>query len=98
MNRFLIVIIAAFLFGCASTGARYDQAAVKKITPSVTSEADLVKMFGEPYRREPLADGRQRVTWQYTKGAMMVGVTEQHVLLVTLGSNRTVETFEERNR
>jgi hypothetical protein len=98
MNRFLIMVIAVLFTGCASTGARYDQAAVKQIMPGVTYEADLIRMFGEPYRREPLADGRQRITWQYTKGAVMAGVTEQHVLLVTLGANRKVETFEERNR
>jgi hypothetical protein len=64
----------------------------------VTSEADLQRLFGHPFRTEQLDGGRRRVTWQYTRAAVMVGVTEQHALIVVLRPDGKVNSFEERNQ
>jgi hypothetical protein len=54
-------------------------------------------MFGKPWSREDIDAGRKRITWQYSKGMVMAGLTEQHVLVVTVRGDGKVESYEERN-
>ena len=99
MRRFFLVLIAAIaVSGCASSGSRYDQSAIVKIKPSVTTETQLESWFGRPFQRERLDSGREKITWQYTKVSVGVGITEQHELLVTMRADGKVESFEERNK
>jgi hypothetical protein len=84
--------------GCVSGGAHYDQSAIAKIKPGVTTEAELERWFGIPYRHESLEGARERIVWQYTRVGMGVGIVEQHELLVTMRADQRVESFEERNK
>jgi outer membrane protein assembly factor BamE (lipoprotein component of BamABCDE complex) len=99
MKTISLAAVAALLFaGCVSSGARYDQSAIGKIKPGLTTEAQLESWFGLPFRHERLDGGRERIVWQYTKVGVGVGITEQHELLVTMNADGKVESFEERNK
>ncbi|HEY1768718.1 MAG TPA: hypothetical protein VGG02_00505 [Chthoniobacterales bacterium] len=95
---FVVAALALCLAGCVSGGARYDQIAIQKIRPGVTTEKDLETWFGQPYRHEYLGNGRERITWQYTRVGIGVGIVEQHELFVTMRADQRVESFEERNK
>jgi hypothetical protein len=95
---FLPLAAAIALASCVSTGARYDQSAVAKIKPGVTTEVQLESWFGLPFRHERLDGGRERIIWQYTKVGVGVGITEQHELLVTMRADGKVESYEQRNK
>lgn len=98
MNKLIVIVIAAVLSACLSVGARYDQASIRKIKPGATTEGQLTQWFGKPYRHESLPGNREKLTWQYTKAGVAVGIVEQHELFVTMSADRKVESFEERNR
>lgn len=94
----LLIAIALCVSGCVSGGARYDQSAIAKIKPGVTTESELETWFGVPYRHESLDGARERIIWQYTRVGVAIGIVEQHELFVTMRADGKVESFEERNK
>jgi hypothetical protein len=96
--KILPLLIAVLLAGCVSGGARYDQSAIHRITPDVTTEQQLEAWFGKPYRHDSLGNGREKIIWQYTRVGVAVGIVEQHELFVTIGADGKVESFEQRNK
>ena len=98
MKTILSLLAAMVLSGCVSGGARYDQSAIGRIKPGVTTEQELVAWFGKPYRHDSLGNGRVKIVWQYTRVGVAVGIVEQHELFVTMRPDGRVESFEERNK
>ncbi len=92
-NCILSLVAAVLLAGCASTGAKFDLGRVNDIKPGITEAADLMAWFGKPWSKRPQNDGTIRYLWQYTKGAIAVGVTEQQALTVFVRADGKVRDF-----
>jgi outer membrane protein assembly factor BamE (lipoprotein component of BamABCDE complex) len=54
------------LYGCASVGTPIATQNVPKIRKGVTTEAELVQMFGSPTDKSLLANDKTVETWIYT--------------------------------
>ncbi len=89
--------------GCASAGRNFDDSQVSKIQKGVTTEQDLITMFGQPEQRSMNSEGQTVLTWMYTHGhvngksfipfagAFMGGTnSESKSLTVTLKDDKVV--------
>ena len=54
--------------GCASTGNNFDESKVSQIKKGVTTEAELVQMFGQPQNRAVNSEGQTTLMWHYSEG------------------------------
>jgi hypothetical protein len=74
-NRPLVILLATAMLlvpftvgGCASAGRDFDDTQVSSIQKGVTTEQDLITMFGQPENRSMNSDGQTVLTWMYTHG------------------------------
>ncbi len=62
---YLMVLLAAFVFvGCGSVGRNFDSANVKNVHNKVTTQAQIVEWFGEPFKKGR-ENGNTMWTYQY---------------------------------
>lgn len=65
-NAILIGCIGlTVLAGCASSGQNFDDELVREIKLGVTTETDMIDMFGEPTGRSFDSSGSSNLTWAY---------------------------------
>jgi outer membrane protein assembly factor BamE (lipoprotein component of BamABCDE complex) len=106
MKAVAALLIMALLASCASVGTPIAQENVKKIRPGVTTEADLVRMFGQPSTKTLDSNGKTILGWIYSEaqtkgttfipiaGAFVGGVnTRTQMLSVLIGRNGRVERY-----
>ena len=98
--------LAIIVAGCASTGQNFDESKISQIKKGVTTEAELVQMFGAPTSRAMNSEGNTTLNWMYAevreKGTSFipyagtwVGGTQskEKSLTVTLGADGKVASF-----
>ena len=61
------VMAGPFMVGCASSGNNYDDSKVSTIQNGVTTEPQLVAMFGDPSNRVVNSDGTTQLSWNYNQ-------------------------------
>ena len=61
-----IAIFSIFLAGCGSIGENFDSTKVQNIKNNVTTQAQIVEWFGEPFKKGQ-ENGRTMWTYQYDK-------------------------------
>jgi hypothetical protein len=69
MKIILIVLTGAILilfYGCVSVGTPIAKGSVSQIRKGVTTESELVQMFGKPISRATGSDGKLIMGWNYT--------------------------------
>ena len=79
------------LNACVSVGRRFDTAAVSKITAGQTTQSDIQKMFGDPFRT---GVDTGDITWTYVNyrfGAF--GQQQATDLLVKFNADGTVKSY-----
>ena len=67
LARVLLPAFAIFLAGCMSVGTNIDTSKISQIRKGVTTEADLVRLFGEPNQRSVNSEGMQTLQWIYVQ-------------------------------
>jgi hypothetical protein len=96
---FLLSIL--FVWGCASSGENFDETKLSQVKKGVTTEADLVQLFGAPQNRSINSDGVLTLTWMYAEaqvkgesfipyaGAFMGGTkSDMKTLTIQLADNK----------
>ena len=102
----LMAICITAMVGCMSVGTNIDTAKISRIHKGVTTEADLLNLFGEPNQRSVNGNGFKTMEWTYVQsnvtaqsfipvvGDMFGGAKSANKSLrVTLGSNGRVQDF-----
>lgn len=78
MNRWGKVIGTLFVIGTIGTqpgcysmtsGSRVERADVERIVRGKTTRAEVLKMFGPPTRATIAPDGREALSWEYSKAS-----------------------------
>jgi hypothetical protein len=69
MNLKLVAIfaVAIAVTGCASVGNNFDENRAANIEKGVTTESDLIRMFGEPNNRTVNGNGTKVLDWTYVQ-------------------------------
>jgi hypothetical protein len=63
----LLCGLTLFAVSCASVGNNFDDTKISDIKKGQTTEADLVKMFGDPENRMVNSDSALTLTWIYSE-------------------------------
>ena len=97
----ILCCLALFAVSCASAGNNFDDSKISQIKKGETTEADLVKMFGEPQNRSVNSESGLTLTWIYSEakvkgesfipyaGAFMGGTrAKSKTLSVVLADNK----------
>jgi outer membrane protein assembly factor BamE (lipoprotein component of BamABCDE complex) len=97
----ILCFLALFAISCASVGNNFDDSKISQIKKGETTEADLVKMFGEPQNRSISSESGLTLTWIYSEakvkgesfipyaGAFMGGTrAKSKTLSVVLADNK----------
>ncbi len=75
---FCFLTSVALLCGCASVGNNFDANKVSTIKKGETTEADLIKTFGQPSQRGINSEGTITLSWIYSeataKGATFIPI------------------------
>jgi outer membrane protein assembly factor BamE (lipoprotein component of BamABCDE complex) len=110
VNAVGAIVAAVCLASCASVGTPIAQQNISQIKPRVTTEVDLVRMFGPPSTKTLDTNGKTLLGWLYSaaqaKPATFVpvvgafaGGTDVQVqqLSVLMNKNGTVERYTMNN-
>lgn len=88
-----VIAMTVYTVGCSSAGREFDTARIKDLQKGVTTKSDVLKMFGEPLRKEFAPKGE---VWGYSytssneTGAGVIG----HVTIGLDQSKTTCNTME----
>lgn len=68
-QRLLTLFAAALITSCVSvsSGKHLDPDLIATVKPGVTTESQLIQMFGEPTSRSLNAEGQKALGWIYTR-------------------------------
>jgi hypothetical protein len=101
----LLCGLTLFAASCASVGNNFDDTKISDIKKGQTTEADLVKMFGDPENRTVNSDSGLTLTWIYSEakvkgesfipyaGAFMGGTKAKNKTLSATLTNDLVASF-----
>ncbi|HWD91718.1 MAG TPA: hypothetical protein VG938_05135 [Verrucomicrobiae bacterium] len=101
----LLCGLALFVASCASVGNNFDDSKISDIKRGQTTEADLVRMFGDPQNRIVNSDTGLTLTWIYSEatvkgesfipyaGAFMGGTRSKSKTLSATLTNDVVASF-----
>lgn len=102
----LSLLAVAFLaISCASVGNNFDESKISEIKKGQTTEADLLKMFGQPENRTMNSDSGLTLTWMYAEsavkgesfipyaGTFLGGARSKNKSLSAVLTNSVVESF-----
>lgn len=89
--RMSLLFVAAIVTGCASSGAKIDQAKVQAIQPGVTTYNDMVRDFGSPLSQAFNQDGLLTAQWFYFYTAAFGMNQKQQHLTVLFNKDKTVK-------
>ena len=91
MKRLIPMCFAAILCGCMTLGKPFEVAPVPSIELGKTTDKDLNRMFGEPYRTG-IEDGSNTATWLHYKLSVF-GDQRTRDLYVKFNSDGTVKSY-----
>ncbi|MFH2202322.1 MAG: hypothetical protein ABIJ96_04365 [Elusimicrobiota bacterium] len=86
----LLVLQLGFA-GCVTLGRPFDAVRVAGIKVGTTTERDLIRSFGEPYRRG-LDDGDDTATWIHYK-LRLFGDRNTRDLYIRLNAEGTIKSY-----
>src|SRR5262245_23488681 len=66
MNKLIMILATVSLIGCASVGTPIATQNIPKIRKGVTTEAELVQMFGPPTDKSLSTNGKTVDTWMHS--------------------------------
>jgi hypothetical protein len=101
----ILCLLALFAVSCASVGNNFDDSKISEIKKGETTEADLVKMFGEPQNRSISSENGLTLTWIYSEakvkgesfipyaGAFMGGTRSKMKTLSVMLADNKVSSF-----
>ena len=101
----LSLVLTLLVAGCASVGNNFDESKIAEIKKGVTTEGDLVKMFGDPQNRTINSDSGLILTWMYSEakvkgqsfipyaGAFMGGTKAKNKTLSATLTNDVVASY-----
>ena len=101
----ILCCLALFAASCASVGNNFDDTKISQIKKGETTEADLVKMFGEPQNRSVSSENGLTLTWIYSEakvkgesfipyaGAFMGGTRAKSKTLSVILADNKVTSF-----
>jgi outer membrane protein assembly factor BamE (lipoprotein component of BamABCDE complex) len=82
----VMLMLAAFLAGCASSGRQFNTTKVNDIKKGVHDKTDILAWFGEPFSKVALTGSSmkciERWTYVYAHAVGFGTVTESHSLVV----------------
>jgi hypothetical protein len=106
MKQIVAALLAIAITGCASVGRPIAKDKISLIRLGVTTEVDLIRMFGGPSSKAVDSNGKILMTWVYSEastkpetfiplaGPFVGGMnTRVQQLSVVIGRNHTVEHF-----
>ena len=86
----LTVLVFPFLMSCASVGKKFDSKKVKNIKNSVTTQLEILKWFGVPFK-EGTENGYTMWTYQIDKWNM--GEVESKGLVILFDDKNKVKAY-----
>jgi len=101
----ILSCLVLFAGGCASAGNNFDDSKISQIKKGETTEADLVKLFGEPQNRSINSESGLTLTWIYSEakvkgesfipyaGAFMGGTRSKTKTLSVILADNKVSSF-----
>ncbi|HEX3857585.1 MAG TPA: hypothetical protein VHY30_09850 [Verrucomicrobiae bacterium] len=91
-----ILFCAALLTGCSSVGTNFNSANVPKIQKGITTETDLVTMFGQPNQRGVNSENGTTLTWIYSEATVKGATFIPYVGIFAGGVNTKNKTLTVR--
>lgn len=86
-------VVAVAATGCASSGAKIDQANVAKIVIGKTTKTEMIQMFGPPLSQGFGTEGKLTMIWFYVHvGPFGTGMQQQN-LSVLFDTQERVERY-----
>ena len=103
MRLLSIIIVSAIIvagnIGCATSGHEIKSDQVSQIVKGKTTEADLVRMFGQPQSVSTDSQGSRHLMWMHTTAnaipfaAMFTPMVASENLMATVGPDGVVQDF-----
>src|SRR6266567_2168249 len=106
LKGLLVVALCMSFTCCASVGNNFDETRVSRIEKGVTTESDLIRMFGPPNNRTVNGNGTRVLEWTYVAsqvkaesfipyaGSFMGGTDSAHKnMRVTLNASGRVTDY-----
>ena len=98
-QRLLTVCAILLVASCVSvsSGKHLDPDLIATIKPGVTTESQMLQMFGEPTTRSLNAEGQKALGWIYTKSKETNPFEfqlQQQILSVTISDNGIVAKMQ----
>lgn len=79
MKYVLVIMLVLFLSGCASTVNNFDLTLVKTILVGKTTKAEIMQMFGKPYKiKQNSSDGTEKYSYSHIE-RIVVGLDLSHI-------------------
>jgi len=69
----LPALLLIFLFGCVTSGKKFDSSKVSEIRKGVSTKQDVQATFGEPVTKTQMADGRESWSYDWASAGPTVG-------------------------
>lgn len=67
MRRFIVLVALASAMGCATSGVKINPDQVTQIKEGVTTESEVIEMFGAPTNKTLTSDGKVLMTYTHSK-------------------------------
>lgn len=67
MKRIAVLLVAAVLAGCSSSGVQVKEEQMTQFQPGKTTIADVVKALGQPQHQTLMSDGTRHLVYSYAQ-------------------------------
>ena len=84
-------LILFFLIACGSIGKNFDSSQLKNIKNNVTSEEEIFKKFGEPFKKG-IENGQEMWTYQFDQWSAM-GPAQSKDLVILFDKKNIVKAY-----
>ncbi|GGO89148.1 hypothetical protein GCM10011348_46220 [Marinobacterium nitratireducens] len=92
-----LALAALIATGCAtsnySSGTDFNSASVARIQKGYTTEADLVRMFGQPYMKSPISATDEKWIYTYAEGSAKASYNLITSTVKTSGYQKTLDVL-----
>ena len=85
------LLAAGFIAGCATIGHEFPAASVHQVTIGQTTQEELLRMFGQPWRTG-IEDGKTTWTYGYYKYSLF-GRTRSRDLVLRFDDQKVVKSY-----
>ena len=88
-----LAFVSLFLIGCATMGTKIEQSELAKIKDGVTTENEIIALFGAPSSKTVTDNGNILMLYVYTKASPKLSSFVPVVSLISSGTNSHQETL-----